>query len=163
MRHNIRPTNEPGWRDIRVHVHLYFKNGKVQYTKAQLDYRVIPAPYSRLYRCVLPIYDDGFLFAYGSLRSSTPYSTPSTFYVMDVGSKLRSLSGFKKWQQHKERLFYDWPTWDVMKRRENLEFSCGKFSAYLRDDHIELRIGGCLLYTSPSPRDRTRSRMPSSA
>ena len=26
------------------------------------------------------------------------------------------------------------------------------------DDH-----GGCLLYTSPSPRDRTRSRMPSSA
>ena len=25
------------------------------------------------------------------------------------------------------------------------------------------RIMGCLLYTSPSPRDRTRSRMPSSA
>ena len=25
------------------------------------------------------------------------------------------------------------------------------------------RIRGCLLYTSPSPRDRTRSRMPSSA
>ena len=25
------------------------------------------------------------------------------------------------------------------------------------------RISGCLLYTSPSPRDRTRSRMPSSA
>ena len=26
-----------------------------------------------------------------------------------------------------------------------------------------LDIGDCLLYTSPSPRDRTRSRMPSSA
>ena len=26
-----------------------------------------------------------------------------------------------------------------------------------------VRISGCLLYTSPSPRDRTRSRMPSSA
>ena len=25
------------------------------------------------------------------------------------------------------------------------------------------RYGACLLYTSPSPRDRTRSRMPSSA
>ena len=25
------------------------------------------------------------------------------------------------------------------------------------------RDGSCLLYTSPSPRDRTRSRMPSSA
>ena len=30
------------------------------------------------------------------------------------------------------------------------------------DGSIDLRKG-CLLYTSPSPRDRTRSRMPSSA
>ena len=29
--------------------------------------------------------------------------------------------------------------------------------------HVNHRILGCLLYTSPSPRDRTRSRMPSSA
>ena len=28
---------------------------------------------------------------------------------------------------------------------------------------FDMTIGGCLLYTSPSPRDRTRSRMPSSA
>ena len=28
---------------------------------------------------------------------------------------------------------------------------------------IHLHCRGCLLYTSPSPRDRTRSRMPSSA
>ena len=28
---------------------------------------------------------------------------------------------------------------------------------------ISQDAGGCLLYTSPSPRDRTRSRMPSSA
>ena len=28
---------------------------------------------------------------------------------------------------------------------------------------IKKRLNGCLLYTSPSPRDRTRSRMPSSA
>ena len=28
---------------------------------------------------------------------------------------------------------------------------------------IDLRAHACLLYTSPSPRDRTRSRMPSSA
>ena len=27
----------------------------------------------------------------------------------------------------------------------------------------ELEVDNCLLYTSPSPRDRTRSRMPSSA
>ena len=35
----------------------------------------------------------------------------------------------------------------------------------LVDEHhwTDLYICGCLLYTSPSPRDRTRSRMPSSA
>ena len=27
----------------------------------------------------------------------------------------------------------------------------------------DVQVTGCLLYTSPSPRDRTRSRMPSSA
>ena len=27
----------------------------------------------------------------------------------------------------------------------------------------DVQLGACLLYTSPSPRDRTRSRMPSSA
>ena len=31
------------------------------------------------------------------------------------------------------------------------------------DERRAARDGSCLLYTSPSPRDRTRSRMPSSA
>ena len=31
------------------------------------------------------------------------------------------------------------------------------------DGKMIIRCGSCLLYTSPSPRDRTRSRMPSSA
>ena len=31
------------------------------------------------------------------------------------------------------------------------------------EERIRYVIGTCLLYTSPSPRDRTRSRMPSSA
>ena len=31
------------------------------------------------------------------------------------------------------------------------------------DAEAQAAIKGCLLYTSPSPRDRTRSRMPSSA
>ena len=29
--------------------------------------------------------------------------------------------------------------------------------------HLKYEVNSCLLYTSPSPRDRTRSRMPSSA
>ena len=32
---------------------------------------------------------------------------------------------------------------------------------FLHDSNVDLNA--CLLYTSPSPRDRTRSRMPSSA
>ena len=52
--------------------------------------------------------------------------------------------------------------------KELLEFTrpitlreCMDFS----EDHMEAvsTYNGCLLYTSPSPRDRTRSRMPSSA
>ena len=36
--------------------------------------------------------------------------------------------------------------------------------AYLRRKLVDFRLAkACLLYTSPSPRDRTRSRMPSSA
>ena len=31
------------------------------------------------------------------------------------------------------------------------------------DLRLMIKLSGCLLYTSPSPRDRTRSRMPSSA
>ena len=40
-----------------------------------------------------------------------------------------------------------------------------KVTVYEKDEEVGglLRFGICLLYTSPSPRDRTRSRMPSSA
>ena len=33
----------------------------------------------------------------------------------------------------------------------------------LKEAKLAMEFGVCLLYTSPSPRDRTRSRMPSSA
>ena len=47
-------------------------------------------------------------------------------------------------------------------------FRIANRSTKMKDKMIELRNvgadgGTCLLYTSPSPRDRTRSRMPSSA
>ena len=35
--------------------------------------------------------------------------------------------------------------------------------AEIKQKHPKLNVTICLLYTSPSPRDRTRSRMPSSA
>ena len=53
---------------------------------------------------------------------------------------------------------------------QSLEYSFGFDDALQQDWHWTERYAGqpellryCLLYTSPSPRDRTRSRMPSSA
>ena len=46
--------------------------------------------------------------------------------------------------------------------REFIESSTAKEIKDIIND-LEEYIHGCLLYTSPSPRDRTRSRMPSSA
>ena len=56
-------------------------------------------------------------------------------------------------------------------RDENLKQLESQFGVQIRTDGHELIVSGdaegvtktCLLYTSPSPRDRTRSRMPSSA
>ena len=53
--------------------------------------------------------------------------------------------------------------------KNNTDISLGKnmvvIPAEVRTEFYRLfdKIEACLLYTSPSPRDRTRSRMPSSA
>ena len=55
-------------------------------------------------------------------------------------------------------------TWNTMQRsvRQAPEGQRSSIrEAYLRQGSVEYQA--CLLYTSPSPRDRTRSRMPSSA
>ena len=59
-------------------------------------------------------------------------------------------SGSRTWTTHYDRRKL-YKTYDEA-NKENEQF--------LRDI---LYIHSCLLYTSPSPRDRTRSRMPSSA
>src|SRR5665811_819103 len=41
--------------------------------------------------------------------------------------------------------------------------ACGAQAEATKEGANLTVTGGCLLYTSPSPRDRTRSRMPSSA
>ena len=49
---------------------------------------------------------------------------------------------------------------DVQKGERALEIGCGTGTTTLK---MADRLGPCLLYTSPSPRDRSLSRMPSSA
>ena len=49
-------------------------------------------------------------------------------------------------------------------RKEVLtDFLCSKTGKALYDEKTKLWCNGCLLYTSPSPRDKRQSRMPSSA
>ena len=48
------------------------------------------------------------------------------------------------------------------KPKKEKKMKLGTFKETAREKLIGQHIG-CLLYTSPSPRDRTRSRMPSSA
>ena len=50
--------------------------------------------------------------------------------------------------------------------RDHFDDHSVNFAAFDQDGRIAAAVrlvGPCLLYTSPSPRDRTRSRMPSSA
>ena len=54
-----------------------------------------------------------------------------------------------------ERLINDWST---IFPDGNRNAAGPRFFKYILDQNLD-----CLLYTSPSPRDRTRSRMPSSA
>ena len=46
---------------------------------------------------------------------------------------------------------------------EQVAASIEEFQQLLSDKPFVVKYLACLLYTSPSPRDRTRSRMPSSA
>ena len=56
-----------------------------------------------------------------------------------------------------------------MKTKKNEEkkklqpFEIGELDQYLFGQGTHYEIYNCLLYTSPSPRDRQKSRMPSSA
>ena len=54
---------------------------------------------------------------------------------------------------------------ELMKEMESLDKQKRETSEKIREaaSHGDLKENGCLLYTSPSPRDISGSRMPSSA
>ena len=71
---------------------------------------------------------------------------------------------FKVEQQPSE--CYGWRSWRVEKAFEKHSKNALNWVDEVGFDFIDsdgLKYEFCLLYTSPSPRDRTRSRMPSSA
>ena len=47
--------------------------------------------------------------------------------------------------------------------RPKLTYACLTWGNKINTKLLQQKLNSCLLYTSPSPRDRTRSRMPSSA
>ena len=47
--------------------------------------------------------------------------------------------------------------------KDNIERAIDKSKSLNQSNFEKIRYEGCLLYTSPSPRDKHRSRMPSSA
>ena len=52
---------------------------------------------------------------------------------------------------------------DMAEQMEKLKERTKAFAAQLKAEKAELEALACLLYTSPSPRDKRQSRMPSSA
>ena len=77
---------------------------------------------------------------------------------------IRDSTGVEKREELKEREI----DWQVAMKRGQLKAVpedrvLGQLLRKLESVKASIRSKVCLLYTSPSPRDRTRSRMPSSA
>ena len=85
---------------------------------------------------------------------------------LNLSSYAGMTRGANPTQIYSTRLIEDAPTRLGFDAINNREWRARGFFPVLNERRQEAeanRVGGCLLYTSPSPRDRTRSRMPSSA
>ena len=97
---------------------------------------------------------DGFRF-------DTPIYVEHDFYHFFMHEGIDGMKGIEGLSKDLGRDFYSFgETW--IPERPFEEKSTKKIKAYLGTDQ-QPEFDGCLLYTSPSPRDATLSRMPSSA
>ena len=72
----------------------------------------------------------------------------------------------KQFDQLEKNLLRTNPNCDYFKKKNKLvlpSLEKDSIDEFLKGLLVDTRLLICLLYTSPSPRDRTRSRMPSSA
>ena len=76
------------------------------------------------------------------------------FFIDESKNEFEQLTRENTWS----RLFPDQP-YDRVQFNYTINFFCERLEQFLACEELL----ACLLYTSPSPRDRTRSRMPSFA
>ena len=79
------------------------------------------------------------------------------------GNYLFSLLGGKSAEAEKERKRHDLAIEELQHAQANYQHSRQLRLDYLNQQLWAEQQSSCLLYTSPSPRDRQKSRMPSSA
>jgi len=119
-------------------------------------------------RSCFPFTEDGFVLGVGDFDafevciSEAVYKDPKLRADLLAGKKIHALFAMELFD-----MSYD----DVMASKDSKVrdyYTDGKRGVFGMNyggdaDTLVSRLGICLLYTSPSPRDRTRSRMPSSA
>ena len=119
--------------------------------------------WGRPLRSILAIYNKKLLpFNYGHLRS-----TETVIVEQDIINKYKKVKNFSEYQSFLESneiiLDHDERKTKILKRFEAVCKSKNFKESFNNRLLEEVTNIVCLLYTSPSPRDRTRSRMPSSA
>ena len=119
----------------------------------------------------LETYGDGLAIAFSGaedvavIQYAALTGRPYRVFSLDTGRlNPETYELFDKVEKHFDiKIEYCFPESEAVKALVNEK---GMFSFY-EDGHKECcgvrKVKPCLLYTSPSPRDRTRSRMPSSA
>ena len=90
----------------------------------------------------------------GLLKRATPESFAAALAHAEASAELQPDAAEMRYQLGVVRMHCN-----------DLDAAADAYEGTLEIDasHVGALVNGCLLYTSPSPRDRTRSRMPSSA
>ena len=151
--YEIIPEDRPSIRDFEPSIHQANKAIAVSKHSAILTDAAFQRLKSYSYREV-PVYDS---------------DESSSFEIIAPTSEARAVKGYVSGGNANGSGYYVPPEGDSEKELYILKMS-GDASAFLGEQTVDkkiykvgLSISPCLLYTSPSPRDRTRSRMPSSA
>ena len=144
---------------VRTDIMEYLKQGDLYLQNLQLDY--IWSPKKNIYTRLTAGLFETMFGGIGAEILYKPFDSKfyiglETFYVKqrDYDQKF-SFRNYQTTTSHLNLGYY-------LPYGMEINFSYGRYLA--KDDGFTLGLSrDCLLYTSPSPRDRTRSRMPSSA